>query len=65
MFKISLRAARINAGLTQKEAAKALGVSNSTLHSWENGVTMPNAEQVKAICELYKVPYDFINFFAS
>lgn len=65
MLKISLKAARINAGLTQKEAAKALGISNKTLHSWENGDTSPSAEHIDAICDLYKMSYNDINFLSS
>ena len=63
MPKITLKAARINAGLTQKEAAKALNVSNKTLCSWENGISMPKADKIDAICELYAVPYDNLIFF--
>jgi DNA-binding XRE family transcriptional regulator len=62
MFKITLEAARVNAGLDQKSAAKALGVSNKTLCNWENYITFPNAVQVTKICELYGAPYDIINF---
>jgi transcriptional regulator with XRE-family HTH domain len=62
MLKISLKAARINAGLSQKEAAKLLKVSNKTLHSWENGSTYPSAKHIDAICELYKMTYDDLNF---
>ena len=65
MLKISLKAARINAGLTQKEAAKALGISNKTLHSWEKGDTSPSAEHIDAICDLYKLSYNDINFLPS
>lgn len=62
MFKISLEAARVNAGLDQKSAAKALGVSNKTLGNWEKGITFPPADKIAKICELYGVPYDVINF---
>lgn len=62
MFKISLEAARRNAKLTQKEFAELLGVSNSTVCNWENGVSFPNAEQIDRICELVGLPYDHINF---
>ena len=61
-MKISLASARVNAGLTQKEAAAMLGVSNSTLSSWEKGNSFPNAQQIEKICELYVVTYDNINF---
>lgn len=62
MLKITLKAARINAGLSQKEAAKTIGVSNKTLHNWENGISSPDAKYVDAMCELYKVSYDNLNF---
>lgn len=62
MPKMTLRAARVNAGYGQKEAAKLLKVSNKTLSSWENGLTFPNAEKIKAICETYGVSYNDLNF---
>ena len=65
MFKISIRAARVNVGLSQKEAAEQLGVSNKTLCNWENGITFPPADKIPAICELYGVPYDYLNFLPS
>ena len=65
MPKISLKAARANAELSQKEAAKLLKISNKTLHSWENGETSPSAKYIDAICELYNLSYDDINFFPT
>ena len=62
VFKITLAAARVNAGLTQKEAAKALCISNKTLGAWESGKSLPNAKYVGNLCELYGVPYDNIFF---
>lgn len=62
MVKISIRAARVNANLSQKEAADHLGVSNKTLGFWENGITYPPADKIPAICELYGVSYDNLNF---
>ncbi len=62
MVKMSLAAVRVNAGYDQKTAAKLLGVSNSTLSSWENYVTFPPADMIPKICDLYGVPYDQINF---
>ena len=58
-----MKAARINAGFTQKEAANKLEVSNKTLSRWENNVSVPNAEKIEAICNLYNVHYDNIIFF--
>ena len=62
MVKFTLRSARINAGLSQKEAADRLGISTKTLSKWENGATFPTADKIPAICELYGVPYDHLNF---
>ena len=64
MKKISLKAARVNAGLSQKEAAKILGISNKTLCSWENGKTFPDQPMIEKICALYGVTYDMIDFTA-
>ena len=63
--KITIRAARVNAGYSQKEAADRLGVSNKTIGNWENGVTFPPADKIVAICELYGVSYDNLNFLPS
>lgn len=60
---ITLKAARVNAGLTQKDASKKLNISNRTLCSWENGKTIPNAANIDAICKLYNTTYDELIFF--
>lgn len=65
LVKISIRAARVNAGYLQKEAAERLGVSNKTLGNWENGITFPPADKISEICVLYGVSYDNLNFLPS
>ena len=62
MAKITLKAARVNAGYTQGAAAKLLGVCNKTLCNWEQGKAFPDAEKIKQICNVYSVRYDDINF---
>lgn len=64
MKKISLKAARVNAVLSQKEAAQILGISNKTLCSWENCKTFPDQPMIEKICDLYGVTYDMIDFTA-
>lgn len=64
MKKFSLKAARVNAGLSQKEAAKHLDISNKTLCSWENGKTFPDQPMIEKLCVLYGVTYDMIDFTA-
>ncbi len=60
--KISMAAARVNAEMTQKEAASALTVSTQTLRSWENGLTMPSIAKASEMASLYKYPMDYIFF---
>ena len=62
MPKITLSAARVNAGYSQKEAAELLGISNKTLCNWENGKTFPDQPMIEKICNLYGVTYDMLNF---
>lgn len=58
--KITLEAARVNAHLTQKEAAKALKISVATLQNYESGRTTPDWCVVRKIEELYQYPIDYI-----
>ena len=62
MSKFTLKAARVNAGLSQIEAAQALSISNKTLWKWEKGITLPDARKIGELCELYKCAYDDIIF---
>ena len=59
---ITLRAARVNAGLKQTDVAEKLGITPETLSSWERGRTFPNVEQITRIEKLYGVNYSDINF---
>lgn len=52
-MRVSMRAARVNAGLTQQQAASALGVGPKTLQYWESGVHSPRADKMPEICRLY------------
>lgn len=49
---ISLKAARVNAGLTQKELGKALGVSQVTIWKWEVGQSEPKFSQFQKLCDI-------------
>lgn len=61
MPKISIAAARVNVGLTQEQMASKLGVSKNTICNWENGNTEPSLSQLRDICEITKIPLDFIS----
>lgn len=65
MAEMTLRAARINAGLAQKAAASKLEISNKTLSNWENGRSFPDVQQIEKLCTLYGLAYSDINFFPN
>ena len=52
-MKISLKALRVNADMTQESASKALNITTRTLQNWENYETFPTAQQLMKICEVY------------
>lgn len=60
--KITPAAARVNAGLSQDEAAKLLNVSKETVSNYERGKTVPDWDTVKRIENVYNFPSDFIIF---
>lgn len=62
---ITLKAARVNAGLTQKEAARHLNIGKNTLANYENHKTTPTIETAEAMAKLYKMAVDEIIFFAK
>nr|DAH91928.1 MAG TPA: Helix-turn-helix XRE-family like protein [Caudoviricetes sp.] len=59
-LKISLKAARTNANLTQADVAKALRKSKQTVVNWENGKTEIDIGNLQALCNLYSLTVDDI-----
>ena len=59
---ISLKAARFNSGLTQKEAAKKIGVSADTLGNYERDIPFPDVPIIEKIQMVYGVSYKDIFF---
>ena len=55
-MKITLRAARVNAGMRQIDAAQAVNVSKQTIINWENGRTYPPMDKMMDLCRYYNVP---------
>ena len=60
MFKVKLKALRVNKEMSQAEAAEALGISLKTLQNRETYTTFPNAVQLVKICETYGCGLDNI-----
>lgn len=61
-MSITLRAARVNKGLTQKEVAAMMQVTTDTIISWEKAETFPNVPQISKLEKIYDVTYAEINF---
>lgn len=61
-MKMTLKAVRVNAGLTQKEAAEHVGVSETTWANYERAKTFPDIEKLKTIEKTFNVTYDDIIF---
>lgn len=57
---IHLKAARVNAGLTQDMVVERLGINKNTLISYEKYRTMPDIETAKKLAELYGTTVDNI-----
>lgn len=58
--KISLRAARVNAGLTQVQAADKLLIGTSTLHAYERGKRQPRFSLLVQMEKLYGVGVGYL-----
>lgn len=61
-IQISLKAARINAGMTLIEAAKSIGIGKDTLLKWEKRPELVNPLFQSKISEAYNFPIDNIFF---
>ena len=64
-LKISLRAARVNAGLTQEQAADKIGIARQTLVNYETGKTFPDIKTLRRIADVYGIDKDRISFFTD
>lgn len=64
-MKWTLKAIRINLGLTQMQMAEKLGVSKETYLNYENYKTYPDVNIVKKIIKISKVDFNDIIFLPS
>lgn len=61
-IKITMAAARVNAGLTQKELAAICGVSETTIINWERGKSVPKIDMLPVLEAAYCIPIDCVRF---
>lgn len=60
--KHSIRDLRVRLGLSQKEAAKKLGVTSQTLQKWEIDPEDMSIKMMDKIAKFYKIPQKYIFF---
>ncbi|MDD6217587.1 MAG: helix-turn-helix transcriptional regulator [Roseburia sp.] len=59
-IQITLAAARVNAGLTQKDVARKMKLNKQTICNWETGKVIPKPAQLEMMCKIYNIPADNI-----
>lgn len=64
-FRITLRAARVNKGLHQREVAEKVGLNVDTITKYEKDSTNIPRWLSKALSELYGLPDEDIIFFGK
>lgn len=61
-MRVTLKALRANKGMTQEEAAKAIGVSQYTWQNYERGKTFPDVPTIEKIEKKFDITYNDIIF---
>jgi len=61
-IKIIMEAARRNAGYSQNDVAKLMGVHPQTISAWEKDSTNLSIAEANKIASIYKLPTDMIFF---
>lgn len=61
-MKVTLAALRVNAGLSQREAASRAGVTQQTLVNWEKGRVDPPFRMVQELCTIYGCTVDNVRW---
>lgn len=56
----TIRSLREQAGYSQAELAKKLGVTRSSVNAWESGLSAPTAVYIIELSKLFHVPSDYI-----
>lgn len=62
-FGETLRSLRTSRGYTQMKLAEALGFSQTSIASWENGTREPDFETIGKLAEYFSVPV--VSFFSG
>lgn len=60
--RVSIKTARILAGMTKDEACTTMKIRRPQLLAWENGCAVPSHDHAVAMAEAYGMPLDMISF---
>ena len=61
-MKVTIRAARVNAGIKQSEAARRAKINKKTLCAYEQGRRLPKVDVLNTLCQIYGCTMDDIKF---
>ena len=61
-MQVTLKAARVNRGITQQKAAESFGIRAATLSKYELGKAYPPIPTIKKMESLYGISYNDIIF---
>ena len=61
MFRLRLKGLREEAGVSQAQLAKAIGVSQSTVGMWESGRSVPEYKTLLRVADYFKVSVDYLS----
>ena len=62
MMEITLKAARVNAGLTQIQVADRVGSTKNTISNYERYITIPDMEMAKKLADVYGCTVNDLKF---
>ena len=61
-MKWRLAACRVQARMTQKEAAERLGVSETSIVKYESGKSAVSMDRAQQMSEMYGIPLELMDF---
>ena len=60
MVAEKVKALREQAGLTQAELARQLGITRSSVNAWEMGISVPSTQYIVELSSIFKVSTDYL-----
>ncbi|MFI3165066.1 MAG: helix-turn-helix transcriptional regulator [Bacillota bacterium] len=59
-FKVKLRTLRVQAGKTQKDIAREIGITHQSFQAYESGSAFPTLENLCKLAILFDVSTDYL-----